>query len=466
MIASGGIPTLPLRVGVLGRVGERCVRHTDGLPSSAHKGNCSSRAVLGLEIEPDNQAGRRYLRRVDARPATLAKFSLFREELRRAWRELRGGRLSPARGAAAVALGLFIGSQPIFGFHFPVILALCLWLRLDALLAYVAANISNPFLAPLLLTVEVEVGAMVRSYGRARPRFDRVLDRASAYDFAGDLAAGAPLVGLLLALIGGALTFVVLDVARRSRPAGKPPEPYRLPEDAPPWMHAVERVAARYAPPDGATAVERSRFHYVRTKLLGDPVAKMIADIAGDAPGVLGEVLDIGTGRGQLPILLLELGRATRARGMDWDDQKIAAGRRAAAVSPSLPVELVRGDARAVEGAPADTVMLIDLLHYFTLEEQDEILRRAASMVREGGRILVREADTERGLRSAVTLLEERMFTAIRFNRGERVLFRPARELAARLTEAGLLCEVRPAWGRTPFSNVLVIGTKRAAPRA
>jgi hypothetical protein len=130
-----------------------------------------------------------------------------------------------------------------------------------------------------------------------------------------------------------------------------------------------------------------------------------------------------------------------------------------------LAVELVQGDVRTASFAPADTVLLIDLLHYFTIEEQDEILRRAAAAVRPGGRLLVREADTERGLRSALTLLEERLFTALRYNRGERVRFRPAREIAARLEEGGLRSEIRPAWGRTPFSNVLVIGRKGGGPR-
>jgi uncharacterized protein (DUF2062 family)/SAM-dependent methyltransferase len=390
----------------------------------------------------------------------LAKFSLFREELRRAFRELRGGRLSPARGAAAVAVGLFVGCQPIFGCHLPVIVFLCLWLRLDALVAYVAANISNPFLAPAILTAEVEIGARIRT--GERPHFDQALTRSGAFShFAGDLAVGAPVFGLALAIVGGAATFAVLSAARRLRPAGAPPEPYRLPPEAPPWVHAVERVASRYAPADGATAAERSRFHYVRTKLLGDPVARLVADVEGEAPGALGEVFDVGTGRGQLPILLVELGRATRARGVDWDAGKVDAGRRAAASGDPLPVDLVQGDARTAEIPPADTVLLIDLLHYFTLAEQDALLRRAAAAVRPGGRLLVREADTERGLRSAVTLLEERIFTGLRWNRGERVRFRPAREIVTLLAEAGLSGEVRPAWGKTPFSNVLVVGRRR-----
>jgi 2-polyprenyl-3-methyl-5-hydroxy-6-metoxy-1,4-benzoquinol methylase len=157
---------------------------------------------------------------------------------------------------------------------------------------------------------------------------------------------------------------------------------------------------------------------------------------------------------------LTERGRATAARGVDWDEKKVEDGRAAAARPPALPVELEQGDARSHALAAADTVLLIDLVHYFTVEEQDAILRRAAEAVRPGGRLVVREADTERGWRSWATLLEEKVFTALRFNRGERVKFRPAREIAAILQDEGLTVRVEPAWGKTPFSNVLIVGTR------
>ena len=396
----------------------------------------------------------------------MAKFSLLREEARRAWRELRGSELSPARGAAAVAIGLFIGSQPIFGCHTPLVLLICLWLRLDAAICWVAANISNPFFAPVLLTAEVQVGAWIRT--GAVLRLDQEVSRADAWSkFAGYMFLGAPAVGLALAATGAALTFGVV-AARRSRASNAPHAPrapYRLPPHAPLWNQAVERVASRYCPDHGFTAAQRTRFHYTRIKLLTDPVAKLVADLAGDRPGALGEVLDIGTGAGQLPLLLLELGRATRARGFDWDEAKIADAQHAAA-DAGLPAVFWRADARDADLGEADTVLLIDLLHYFRIDEQDQILRRAAAAVRPGGRLFLREADPGRGLRSLVTLLEERIFTAIRFNRGERVRFRPAPELMAVLEGLGFRCELRSAWGKTPFSNVLILASRPPDPGA
>lgn len=401
---------------------------------------------------------------------------------------MRGAELSPARGAAAVAIGLFIGSLPIFGFHLPLVLMICLWFRLDAAICYVAANISNPFFAPALFTAEVQVGGLVRTgelvcvdLEATKPggvgamasfmtcmnlEITRLGTWGFVKTFAGDLFLGAPFVGLALAAVGGGLTFAGIALKRRFRPGVKRP-PYKLPENAPPWVKAVERVANRYAPQaeETATPAQKTRFHYVRFKLLGDPVAKLIADIEGTGEGALGEVLDIGTGAGQLPLLLLELGRATKVRGVDWDEAKIEDAKKAAAGGSKGDAEareaaFEQGDARTAELMPADTVMLIDLLHYFRIDEQNDILRRAAAAVRPGGRILVREADTEQGWRSAVTRAEEAIFTTLRFNRGERVKFRPASEVVEILNALGFSCRVVPAWGKTPFSNVLIVGRK------
>jgi 2-polyprenyl-3-methyl-5-hydroxy-6-metoxy-1,4-benzoquinol methylase/uncharacterized protein (DUF2062 family) len=401
---------------------------------------------------------------------TEKKFSLFREEIRRAVRELRGGEMSPGRGGAAVALGLFIGSQPIFGLHTPLVLGLCVWFRLDAAIAWVASNVSNPFFAPFLITAEWQVGTYLRTGAWPDPPAVRAMGLSG---MVGSTFLGALFVGAGLALVGALATSSGIHLKRKIAPrrGSNRPAPYVLPDNAPPWIKAVEALASRYASEYETNPTHRTHFHYVRVKTITDPIARMIADVAGETRAALGDILDIGTGRGQLPILLLELGRATKARGLDWDAEKIDEAKRAAAQhdghdglpKAALDASFERGDAREAEFGEADTVLLIDVVHYFKIEEQDAILRRAAAAVRPGGRIVVREADTERGVRSMMTLLEERVFTTLRFNRGERVKFRPAREIEAVLAEAGLVCKTVPAWGKTPFSNVLIVGERPVA---
>lgn len=393
------------------------------------------------------------------------KFSLFREEIRRVWRDLRGGALTPRRAAISVALGIFIGSQPIFGCHTPLVIGICLWFQLDAALAWVASNISNPFFAPFLMTGEVQVGAYLRR-GEFLQLDAEVMKNGFQVisQFAGYLFLGSPFVGLALAGVGAALTFTGVATKRAIWPSDGKREPYVLPDNAPAWNKAVERTAGRYVPPEDSTPQQRTRFNYVRIKMMTDPIARMVAELAESTPGGLGELCDIGTGAGQLPILLRELGLASRVHGVDWDEAKIEDAKAAAKgrgdSPPPLDARFWKADARDAELPPSDTVLLIDLLHYFKPEEQEKILRNAASAVRPGGRILIREADTERGFRSFMTLAEERFFTLVRFNRGERVRFLPARLRVGILEEMGFSCEVRPAWGKTPFSNVLILGTR------
>ena len=128
------------------------------------------------------------------------------------WQRLRGTPGSPARAATAVALGLFIGCQPLYGLHFVLVLAVCLPLRLDAVLAYLAANISNPLVAPFLIFCEVEAGAYLTT-GRFAA-FDVAQARATgALGFARQLFVGGLAVGAALALVGFGLAW--LFAARR-----------------------------------------------------------------------------------------------------------------------------------------------------------------------------------------------------------------------------------------------------------
>jgi uncharacterized protein (DUF2062 family)/SAM-dependent methyltransferase len=354
------------------------------------------------------------------------------EGAKRAWARLRGGELTPWRAAASVAVGLLIGVTPLWGLHFWLVVAVCVPLRLDAAVAYLAANISLPFIAPFLTFAELEIGAWILT-GHATGidldavRAHRWSDVAHVADM---LLVGTLVFAPAIALVGGALTFGMVTRARRRTKT--------------PFDVAVDRVAARYA------GGRRATFHYVRSKLAGDPVAAAIAAI-----GELGDVVDVGCGRGQLGVLLLEMGRAARVVGFDWDAKKIDDARAAAT---GLAMKLEVGDVRDHAIDACDTVLLVDVLHYMTDDAQDALLARAAIAARR--RVVVRELDPDRGWRSMVTRLQERITTGIAFNRGERLRIRPIARIEDALRRAGFDVAVTPCWGSMPFANVLVIATR------
>ena len=128
--------------------------------------------------------------------------------------------------------------------------------------------------------------------------------------------------------------------------------------------------------------------------------------------------------------------------------------------------DLIRGTLIARrEARPSGVTYVLDIHMQGAHETRHKrhvpaLLARAHAIIEPGGTLLLREADTERGWRSWATWLEERVFTLLRVNRGARVRFRAASELTARLEGEGLRCRVVPAWGKTPFSNVLVVASR------
>ena len=60
-------------------------------------------------------------------------------------------RTTPARTGIAVGLGVLIGTTPFFGFHLAICLTLATVLGLNRVITYLAANISVPWVAPLLI---------------------------------------------------------------------------------------------------------------------------------------------------------------------------------------------------------------------------------------------------------------------------------------------------------------------------
>jgi SAM-dependent methyltransferase len=344
--------------------------------------------------------------------------------------------------ALAVGSGLFIGSLPVYGLHFFLCLLWCLPLGLDFVATYLAANISNPIVAPFLITLEVEVGSLVTTGHHAAFTLARA-KQTGVLGFVFQAGIGSVFVGLGLAAIGASAAYLV---ARR--PSGELGEDVLGASDSSNderFEAAMLRTIERYR---RAPIGDRL---YVAGKLRADPVTRMLAALPGD----FGCVLDAGAGRGQFGLLLSELGRVHSLLGFDSDRRKIDVFRGAAA--GAARVEL--GDLLELPEGEVDTVLLIDVLHYLPCAEQDRLLREVARVAR--GRILIRELDAVPGARSWLTRVGEWLAKITGYNRGRAARhYRPASELVAELTRQGFSCDVLGASRGTPFGNVLIVATR------
>ena len=89
-------------------------------------------------------------------------------------------------------------------------------LKLDAGLAFLASNISLPFIAPFITFAEIEAGARVLhgAWLVITPDDARKID---VKQMLGELAVGTPFVAAGCAAVGGALAYGISSLARRRR---------------------------------------------------------------------------------------------------------------------------------------------------------------------------------------------------------------------------------------------------------
>jgi uncharacterized protein (DUF2062 family)/SAM-dependent methyltransferase len=368
--------------------------------------------------------------------------------LRRLVYDLRTEGGGPGHETAAIAAGVFIGCQPFYGFH----LLLCVvvgWLfGRNRFKLYLAANISNPFVAPWLLFAELQTGSWLRRGHVHEISLDTL--RATGVATLGvDLLLGSVVVGAALALLAGWATYATIRGADDDRP----------------FVEVVRRASDRYV------AMSITAWEFARGKLRHDPVYRasvydrLLAPVRAGEPAACGTLVDVGCGQGLMLALLAEVRRAVRAG--DWSDEgapcfdrmvgvemrpRVAAIARAAL---GVDAEIVTGDARSAGVPRADVVLLFDVLHLMNAPDQERLLTSLAASLEPGGVLIIREADAAAGWRFSAVRLGNRL-KAMAIGRWRQPFhFRSTGEWLSCLQGLGLDADTRPMGQGTPFGNVL-----------
>jgi len=206
---------------------------------------------------------------------------------------------------------------------------------------------------------------------------------------------------------------------------------------------AAQRVVSRF----------QSRFlrHYVASKLAFDPVYRAAAErLAGhELP-----LTDLGCGVGMTAFYLRERGVRVPIAGIDHDEAKIAAAREIGESYDGLTFSA--GDVRDPIRA-GSSVLLLDVLHYFSDSAQSRILETVAAGVPDGGMVIIRDAIRDGSLRYRLTYVAELFARGVRWLKAERLNFPPVETIAAPFRDRGFEEEIVPLYGRTPFNNYLFV---------
>jgi len=196
---------------------------------------------------------------------------------------------------------------------------------------------------------------------------------------------------------------------------------------------------------------------YAAAKLRSDPV---YAAVTKELQGASLPVLDIGCGIGLLACYLRESGFVSAIAGFDYDPQKISCAQSMAARSGYAGLSFMTGDARS--GLPdfSGHVVILDILQFFTPEEQAALLRAAASRVAQGGRLIIRTALRDDSMRFRITVAGDWLARLTFWMKGSPVSYPDRALFESVLSAAGLRVRLQPLWGGTPFNNHLVVAER------
>jgi SAM-dependent methyltransferase len=209
---------------------------------------------------------------------------------------------------------------------------------------------------------------------------------------------------------------------------------------------------------------------FARGKLSRDPVFRALLE-RGNI-GASARVLDIGCGQGLLASLLYaceELARRGRwpadwpapPTGAHYSGTELMARdvARAEAALGGLPAapRFACADMRDVPLPIADTVVMLDVLHYVDHDAQISLLRRVHAALAPQGRLLLRVGDAARVFGYAASQWVDRAVTTVRGHRVAPVFGRALADWTALLQGIGFAVEAAPMSRGTPFANVLLV---------
>ncbi|MGH8706678.1 MAG: class I SAM-dependent methyltransferase, partial [Burkholderiales bacterium] len=139
-------------------------------------------------------------------------------------------------------------------------------------------------------------------------------------------------------------------------------------------------------------------------------------------------------------------------RGIELMARDVARARRALGADCGVQ----QGDIRNAAFGGADVVVLLDVLHYLRLEDQDAVLRRVRDALAPGGVLLLRVGDAAAGLPFRLSNWVDWTVALARGHGATRFHCRSVAQWRTTLEALGFAVQAEPMSRGTPFANVLL----------
>lgn len=341
----------------------------------------------------------------------------FRRGLTELLFSLRTEAHTPFLQALSVGTGVLIGCLPIYGLHLGACVAVNRLFSLNLIKMYLATNINNPFSAPFLVYLEIQVGSLLRQ-GRV---YEHTLETARSLllrDFLLDIALGSLTVGMVLGTLFAVLTFVAVRRINRT----------------PAMVELIDKTSRRYLD------VGIFQWEMARVCLRFDSFYREI--ISSGALPRNGSLLHIGCGRGLL-LTFLDVaaktaqhttnrtpGTSLSLRGVDDSVSKTEIARRVLGSCARVECE----DLETYPFGRCDVVVNLNQFRSVGRKDREPLLRRAAEAVKPGGALIIRASTAQlwKGTGPFTGLPESRVIEVledVRLGFTTRVLYRSLRRV-------------------------------------
>ena len=116
--------------------------------------------------------------------------------------------------AKSIALGVFIGLTPIWGFHTVVIIFLASVLKLNKFLSYIGSQVSFPLLIPFIIFLSMIIGAPF--VGEETAFAYENLDLEFAKSHLLQYIIGSTILAIVSSLVIGFVTYFILEKVKPS----------------------------------------------------------------------------------------------------------------------------------------------------------------------------------------------------------------------------------------------------------
>lgn len=117
---------------------------------------------------------------------------------------------SPQKKALSVALGVFIGISPLWGFHTVLVLFLSVVLKLNKVIAFSFSNVSLPPFIPFIIFMSLKVGSFV--FGESQPSFTNIGENFEMIKSLKTYIVGSFTLAIISAITLGILGYVFLTI--------------------------------------------------------------------------------------------------------------------------------------------------------------------------------------------------------------------------------------------------------------